>query len=132
MDFSELIELERHHATELTSHVWYPRSCVGDGGRWDSHRAEVLNTLMSNEWTRKWYWELLTKSQIANMHTYARQLADTTHEPPPDTPLGSPVEITDEFMQEVRAETEQRKAAADAREQEPVAMRTRSGKRRRL
>jgi len=117
MDLSELVSLEREHLTALTTHVWYPRSCRGEGGRWDSHRPEVLATLLSNEWTRKWYMELLTASQLANLHTYARQRADPNHVPPPDTPLGSPMEITDEYMEEVRVECERRKAEADAREQ---------------
>ena len=93
---------------------------MGEGDRWDSHRAEVLETLTSNVWTRKWFFELLTKSQLANMHTYARQLADATHESPPETPLGSPFEITDEYMEEVRAETERLKADAEVREQDEL------------
>ena len=119
-NLNDLIDLEREHVEVLRAHIWYPRSSRGQMGRWDSHRPEVLQTLLSNEWTRKWYMELLTKSQLASLHTTARQQADPNHVPPPDTPIGSPIELTDEDWEEVRQLAEVRKEQSEKQEAEEL------------
>ena len=115
-DFEDLVNQERDAVHDLRAHISYPRSCRGEYGRWDSHRPDVLKTLFSNDWTKKWYIELVTKCQLAALYTEARQRADSNHIPPPVTPLDSPIEMTDEAWEEIRRETERMKEVSEKKE----------------